>query len=153
MYAAKKLLAAMGSDLLEGRQTGLDYDCTNIAAVNFNSTIAGIETADAILIVGSNVRWEAPLVNTRIRKAVKAGAVVFAIGPEIDLTYPVTWLGDDLSLLGNLPRDVADAFAAAERPALILGGGGLKAGAQGATLALVGPLGLIRDNWNGYNVL
>ena len=153
MYAAKKLLAAMGSDLLEGRQTGLDYDCTNIAAVNFNSTIAGIETADAILIVGSNVRWEAPLVNTRIRKAVKAGAVVFAIGPEIDLTYPVTWLGNDLSLLGNLPRDVTDAFAAAERPALILGGGGLKAGAQGATLALVGPLGLIRDNWNGYNVL
>src|SRR5690606_29921269 len=92
-------------------------------------------------------------VNTRIRKAVKAGAKVFAIGPEVDLTYPVTWLGDDLSLLTNLPKAVTDAFAAAQRPALILGGGGLKAGAQGATLALVGPLGLIREDWNGYNVL
>ncbi|ARS26489.1 NADH-quinone oxidoreductase subunit NuoG [Sphingomonas sp. KC8] len=153
MYAAKKLVGLMGSDLLEGRQTGLDYDCTNMAAVNFNSTIAGIETADAILIVGSNVRWEAPLVNTRIRKAVKAGATVFAVGPEVDLTYPVTWLGNDLSLLGNLPQEVKDAFAAAHRPALILGGGGLKAGAHGATLALVGPLGLIKDGWNGYNVL
>ncbi|WP_380877436.1 NADH-quinone oxidoreductase [Sphingomonas sp. DBB INV C78] len=153
MYAAKTLLTAMGSDILEGRQTGLDYDCTNLAAVNFNSTIAGIETADAILIVGSNVRWEAPLVNTRIRKAVKAGAPVFVIGPEIDLTYPVTWLGNDLSLLGNLPAEVTDAFTKAQRPALILGGGGLKAGAQGATLALVGPLGLIKDGWNGYNVL
>ncbi|MGH6781872.1 MAG: NADH-quinone oxidoreductase subunit NuoG, partial [Sphingomonadaceae bacterium] len=153
MYAAKKLLGAMGSDILEGRQTGLDYDCTNLAAVNFNSTIAGIETADAILIVGSNVRWEAPLVNTRIRKAVKAGAKVFVVGPEIDLTYKATWLGNDLSLLGNLPQEVKDAFAAAQRPALILGGGGLKAGAHGATLALVGPLGLIKDGWNGYNVL
>jgi NADH-quinone oxidoreductase subunit G len=153
MYAAKALLRSLGSELLEGRQTGLDYDTTNIAAVNFNSTIAGIETADAILIVGSNVRWEAPLVNTRIRKAVKAGAKLFAIGPEIDLTYPVQWLGNDLALLGDLPQDVTDAFAKAQRPALIVGGGGLKAGAQGATLALVDKLNLVREGWNGYNVL
>jgi NADH-quinone oxidoreductase subunit G len=153
MYAAKVLLRSLGSDLLEGRQTGLDYDSSNIAAVNFNTTIAGIETADAILIVGSNVRWEAPLVNTRIRKAVKAGAKVFAIGPEIDLTYPVQWLGNDLSLLGDLPKEVAEAFGKAQRPALILGGGGLKAGAQGATLALASKLNLVREGWNGYNVL
>jgi NADH-quinone oxidoreductase subunit G len=153
MYAAKALLRSLGSDLLEGRQTGLDYDTTNLAAVNFNTTIAGIETADAILIVGSNVRWEAPLVNTRIRKAVKAGAKIFAIGPEIDLTYPVQWLGNDLGLLADLPKDVTEAFAKAQRPALILGGGGLKAGAQGATLALVESLNLVREGWNGYNVL
>ena len=153
MYAAKLLLKAMGSELLEGRQTGLAYDTSSIAAVNFNTTIAGIETADAILIVGSNVRWEAPLVNTRIRKAIKKGAKVFAIGPEVDLTYKVEWLGNDLGLLGKLPDAVIEAFKNAERPALILGGGGLGAGAQGATLALVQTLGLIKDGWNGYNVL
>jgi NADH-quinone oxidoreductase subunit G len=153
MYAAKALLRSLGSDLLEGRQTGLDYDTTNLAAVNFNTTIAGIETADAILIVGSNVRWEAPLVNTRIRKAMKAGAKIFAIGPEIDLTYQVQWLGNDLALLADLPKDVAEAFAKAQRPALIIGGGGLKSGAQGATLALVETLNLIREGWNGYNAL
>jgi len=153
MYAAKLLLKSMGSELLEGRQTGLAYDTSNIAAVNFNTTIAGIETADAILIVGSNVRWEAPLVNTRIRKAVKRGAKLFAIGPEVDLTYPVEWLGNDLGLLGKLPDAVRDAFGNAQRPALILGGGGLGAGAQGATLALVETLGLIKDGWNGYNAL
>ncbi|PTQ11663.1 NADH-quinone oxidoreductase subunit G [Sphingomonas oleivorans] len=153
MYAAKALLAKLGSSLLEGRQTGLDYDCSNIAAVNFNTTIAGIEQADAILIVGSNVRWEAPLVNTRIRKAVKRGAKVFAIGPEIDFTYKVTWLGNDLELLGKLPQAVTDAFGKAERPALIVGGGALKAGAQGASLALVETLGLVKEGWNGYNVL
>ena len=79
---------------------------TSLAAVNFNTTIAGIETADVILLVGTNPRWEAPLVNTRIRKAVRRGAKVFAIGPEVDLTYKVEWLGNDLSLLGKLPKAV-----------------------------------------------
>jgi len=153
MYAAKALVRAMGSELLEGRDNGLTYDTSSLAAVNFNSTIAGIEIADAILIVGSNVRWEAPLVNTRIRKAVKRGAKVFAIGPEVDLTYPVTWLGNDLGLLGNLPKDLTDLFGKAQRPAVIVGGGALKAGAQGASLALIGSLGLIKEGWNGYNVL
>jgi len=150
MYAAKKLLASLGSDLLEGRQTGLAYDTSNLAAVNFNTTIAGIETADAILLVGSNPRWEAALVNTRIRKAARAGARVFAIGPEVDLTYKVEWLGDDLSLLADLPA----ALTEARRPAVIVGGAALKVpGGQAATLALAGSLNLVRDGWNGYNVL
>ncbi|MFD1611384.1 NADH-quinone oxidoreductase subunit NuoG [Sphingomonas tabacisoli] len=153
MYAAKALLRSFGSELLEGRQTGMDYDVSSLAAVNFNTTIAGIEDADAILLVGSNVRVEAPLVNTRIRKAVRRGAKVFAIGPETDLTYKVEWLGNDLGLLGKLPEAVAEAFGAAKRPAVIVGGGGLKAGALGAALALVEPLNLVREGWNGFNVL
>ncbi len=154
MYAAKQLLAGLGSDLLEGRQTGLAYDATSLAAVNFNTTIAGIETADVILLVGTNPRWEAALVNTRIRKAVRAGARVFAIGPETDLTYNVRWLGDDLALVADLPKEAADAFAGAQRPAVIVGGAALKAaGGQAATLGLVKSLNLIRDGWNGYNVL
>ena len=111
MYAAKALANAMGSSLLEGRQTGMAYDTSSLAAVNFNTTIAGVERADAILLVGTNLRWEAPLVNTRVRKAIKKGAKVFAIGPETDLTYKVDWLGDDLALLGELPEAAADAFA------------------------------------------
>ena len=89
----------------------------------------------------------------------RAGAKVFAIGPEIDLTYGVTWLGDDLSVLAKLPKDVADAFAGAQRPAVIVGGAALKAeGGQAATLGLVQSLNLIRPDtengaWNGYNVL
>jgi NADH-quinone oxidoreductase subunit G len=158
MYAAKALLAGQGSVLLEGRQTGLDYDVTSLSAVAFNSTIAGIESADIILLVGSNPRWEAPLVNTRIRKAVRRGATVFTLGPIVDLAYPVTNIGDDLSLLAKLPANVAEAFAAAKRPAVIVGPGALGAGALGAALALVEPLGLIRSDtgegaWNGFNVL
>ncbi|WP_166040208.1 NADH-quinone oxidoreductase subunit NuoG [Sphingosinicella sp. YJ22] len=154
MYAAKKLLASLGSDLVEGRQTGLDYDASNIAAVNFNTTIAGLETADVVLLVGTNPRWEASLVNTRIRKAVKRGAKVFAIGPEVDLTYPAAWLGNDLSLLAKLPKEAADALTGAARPAVIVGGAALKVpGGQAAALALVSAFNLIRDGWNGFNVL
>jgi NADH-quinone oxidoreductase subunit G len=153
MYAAKKLLEGQGSTLLEGRQTGLTYDTTSLSAVAFNSTIAGIESADVVLLVGSNIRWEAPLIATRVRKVARKGGKVFAIGPQVDLGMKVEWLGDDLKLLGKLPKAVKDAFAAAERPAVIVGGGALAAGAQGATLALVEPLGLIKDGWNGYNVL
>src|SRR6478735_746775 len=126
MYAAKTLLAKLGSSLLEGRQTGMDYDTSSLAAVNFNTTIAGVEEADAILLVGTNLRWEAPLVSTRIRKAIKKGAKVFAIGPETELTYKVEWLGADLSLLGNLPEAVAKLFTDAAKPMVIVGGGALK---------------------------
>jgi len=152
MFAAKALVKAMGGSLLEGRQTGMDYDVSNLAAVNFNTTIAGAETADAILLVGTNLRWEAPLVNTRIRKAIKKGAKVFAIGPETDLTYKVEWLGNDLSLLGKLPKTAADAFKDAQRPMIIVGGAALKGG-QGAALALAKKLGVVKDGWNGFNVL
>ncbi|WP_339689948.1 NADH-quinone oxidoreductase subunit NuoG [uncultured Parasphingorhabdus sp.] len=155
MYAAKKLLKSMKSDMLEGRQTGLSYDVSNLAAVNFNSTIAGIEEADVILLVSTNPRWEASLVNTRIRKAYrKGGAQVFGIGPEADQTYPVEWLGDDMGLLAKLPKALADALKGAERPAIILGGGALSIeGAHGAALKLASKYKLVRDGWNGFNVL
>jgi NADH-quinone oxidoreductase subunit G len=153
MFAAKRLVGALGSSLLEGRQTGMDYDTSSLAAVNFNSTFAGIETADAILIVGSNVRWEAPLVNVRLRKAVKKGAKVFLIGPEWETTFGGEFLGEDLSLLGKLPDHVAAALTKAERPAVILGGAALAKGALGAGLGLVRQFNLAKDSWNGFNVL
>jgi NADH-quinone oxidoreductase subunit G len=153
MYAAKKLLEGQGSSLLEGRQTGLDYDTSSLSAVAFNSTIAGIENADAVLLVGSNIRWEAPLIATRVRKVARKGGKVFAIGPQVDLGMKVEWLGDDLKLLGKLPTGVTKAFTSAQRPAVIVGPGALAAGGLGAALALVEKLGLIKDGWNGFNVV
>jgi NADH-quinone oxidoreductase subunit G len=153
MFAAKQLVGALGSSLLEGRQTGMDYAIGSLAAVNFNSTFAAIETADAILIVGSMVRWEAPLVNVRIRKAAKRGAKVFLVGPEWETTFGGEFLGDDLALLGQLPDHVADALTKAERPAVILGGAALAKGALDAGLGLVSRFNLVKDGWNGFNVL
>ncbi|MCB2089238.1 MAG: NADH-quinone oxidoreductase subunit G, partial [Sphingomonadaceae bacterium] len=153
MFAARALLNALGSDLLEGRQTGLTYDVSNLAAVNFNTTLAGIETADAILIVGSHVRWEAPLLNTRLRKAAKAGAKIFLIGPEWETTYPATFLGSDVGLLHKLPKEAADALKGAERPAIVVGGAALGKGALHPALALAEKYKLVKDGWNGFNSL
>ena len=153
MFAAKALLGACGSTKIEARQTGMTYDVSNVGAVNFNSTLAGIETADRILIVGSHIRWEAALVNARIRKAVKAGAKVFVVGAEWDTTYPAEFLGEDLNVLNRIPKALGDAMKAAERPAVILGGAALAKGALGAALKLVDKFGLVKDDWNGFNVL
>lgn len=152
MFAARELF---GTSMLEGRQTGLAYDTSSLSAVNFNSTIAGIENADVILLVGSDLRREAPLVNTRIQKAIrKRGAKVFAIGPETDLTYKVEWLGDDLSALAKAPKALTEALKNAERPAIIVGGGALRYdGVHGAALAFAKKYKLVRDGWNGFNVL
>jgi NADH-quinone oxidoreductase subunit G len=141
--------------MLEGRQTGLAYGTSSLSAVNFNTTIAGIENADVILLVGSDVRREASLVNTRIQKAVRRkGAKVFAIGPETDLTYKVEWLGDDLAALTKAPKALADALKTAERPAIIVGGGALRyEGVHGAALAFAKKYKLVREGWNGFNVL
>ncbi len=153
MFAAKKLVNALGSNLLEGRQTGLTYETSNLAAVNFNSTLAGIETADAVLIVGSHVRWEAPLVNVRLRKAAKRGAKIFLIGPHWDTTFGGEFLGDDAGALHDLPGRVTEAMQAAQRPAIIVGAGGLAKGVLSPALALAEQFDLVRDGWNGFNVL
>ncbi len=150
MVAWKDLVLALGSTRHECRQDGVTFDAANRGSYLLNSTIAGIETADAVLLVGANPRWEAPLVNTRIRKAIKRGARVWAIGDPMDLTYPVEWLGNDIALLGKLPQAVADALEQAKRPAIILGLGALVLpGVASAAAALP----LMREGWNGYNVL
>ena len=160
MFAARELLTALGGSMLEGRQTGLAYDTSSLSAVNFNTGIANIEKADVILLVGSDLRREAPLVNARVLKAIrKRGAKVFAIGPETDLTYKVEYLGASLKTLTKLPKAVADAFKNAVRPAIIVGGGALRyEGAHGAALALAEKYKLVREledgsKWNGFNVL
>ena len=158
MFAAKTLLKACGSKLIESRQTGMDYDVSSLAAVNFNSGFAGIETADCILIVGSHVRWEGALVNARIRKAATRGAKVFVVGPEWETTYPATFLGEDLSVLNRVPKALGDAMKAAKRPAVIMGGAALAKGALDMGLKLAEKFKLERklddgSLWNGFNVL
>jgi len=153
MFAAKALLRASGSDLIESRQTGMDYDVSSLAGVAFGSTFAGIETADAVLIIGANLRLEAPLVNVRLRKAAKRGAKVFVVGPDWETTYKASFLGSDGGVLGNLPAEVTDAFKDAARPAIIIGPGGFAAGLHGAALGLAHSLGVVKDGWNGFNAL
>ncbi|MBV7256676.1 NADH-quinone oxidoreductase subunit G [Pacificimonas sp. WHA3] len=161
MVAMKDLLGTLGSSRHECRQDGAQIGgefSADRGSYLFNTGIAPLETADVILLIGANPRWEAPLVNTRIRKAVrKGGARVFAIGPEVDLTYAVEWLGDTPAKLGRVPKELSEALSAAERPAIIVGAGALARADGGAILAkahgLAARSGAFRDDWAGFGVL
>ncbi len=161
MFALKELLGGMGATSLDCRQDGAKIDAACRAGYLFNTTIAGIDEADACLLIGTNPRWEAPIVNARLRKRYLAGGFkVAAIGPRLDLTFPVEMLGeggDTLAALGQGGHDWGDRLKDAKAPMLIVGSGALARpdGAQvlGAARALAESLGLIRDDWNGFNVL
>ncbi|MCG2842393.1 NADH-quinone oxidoreductase subunit NuoG [Sandaracinobacter sp. RS1-74] len=151
LVAAKDLLAGFGASRLESRTDGAAYQGP-AAHWRFNSTLAGIETADVILLVGADPRYDAPLVNSRIRKAVRRrGAAVFRIGAGSDPVYDVTQLGDDLSLLADLPAEVKAKLAAAERPAILIGSRNASAEVLAAAHALSGLF--VKDGWNGFNIL
>jgi NADH-quinone oxidoreductase subunit G len=124
----------------------------------FNSTIAGIEAADAILFIGSNPRVEAPVLNARFRRMWVGGHTRFGlIGEAADLTYRHDYLGAGAATLNGLADSDSDfikAFKAAERPAIVVGQGALRDPATLAALSAFGAAtGVIRDGWNGWNVL
>jgi NADH-quinone oxidoreductase subunit G len=82
------------------------------------------------------------------------GAKAYNIGPAVDLSFPITQLGDDAALLNRVPADVVAAFAAAQRPAIILGMGALKTpGLYAAARAAAVQLGVVKDGWNGFNLV
>ena len=158
MLALKDLMAGQGATSLDCRQDGARLDASRRAFYLFNSTIAGIDEADALLIVGSNPRREAPVLNARIRKRKLAGGFpIGAIGPRADLSYGVEWLGEGPSAIGALPEAFAQAWAAAKRPMVIVGQAALARPDGTAVLAAAWKLAAhsaaLTPEWNGFNVL
>ncbi len=162
MFAAKDLLARLGSRNVDARQRGSMIDPRwGRGAYIFNSTIPGIEAADALLIVGSNPRKEAALINARIRKRWRMGHFPIAlIGEKADLTYPYHYLGsgpDSLAEVAEGRGDYADILRKAERPLMIIGAAafGRNDGARIASLAARAAIeiGAVKDGWNGFSVL
>jgi NADH-quinone oxidoreductase subunit G len=163
MLALKDLMATLGSPNLDCRQDGGAADVTRRDFYTFNTTIAGIEEADALLLIGTNPRHEAPLVNARIRKrwmALGGHMPVFGIGPAAELTYHVTWLGESARLLAALAdadHAAVRALRAAKRPMLIMGAGALARADGAAVLAaawrIAAANGLLTPEWHGFNVL
>ncbi len=161
MKAALDLFTALGVKNLDCRQDGSALGAGSRESWLFNSTLAGIESADVVLIVGANPRLEAPVFNTRLRKQWVAGkSRIGVIGQQADLTYQYDYLGaGPASVVGlsNSDSDFAKAFRAAERPAIIIGQGALAredgAAVLKALAALATSVNLVREGWNGWNLL
>jgi NADH-quinone oxidoreductase subunit G len=163
IVALKDLMAALGATDLDCRTDGAAIDPSRRDFYTFNTTIAGIEEADALLIIGSNPRIEAPVLNARIRKRAIAGTPfpVGVIGPRgTDLTYRHDWLGEGgaaLRALADGTHPFAAVLAAAQRPMLILGRGALRRADGAAVLAAAWQVarqaGMLTPDWHGFNLL
>ena len=162
MFALGDLFRRLGSRNVDCRQDGAKLDSRlGRASYLFNTTIAGVERADAILLVGTNPRLEAALLNTRVRKCWRQGGSVGLIGERVDLTYPYEYLGAGPQTL----KDVADGrqrFAAtlrdAELPLLIVGAAAAARPDGAAVLATAARIALVagqgkESSWNAFNVL
>ncbi len=155
MLALKDLMAALGSANLDCRQDGAALDAARRDFYTFNTSIVGIEEADAILLIGTNPRKEAPVLNARIRKRWAAGdCPVGLIGEAVDLTYDVTMVGAGPNALAG---DFAQVLRDAKKPMLILGQGALARPDGAAVLAagwkLAADVGALTPEWHGFNVL
>jgi NADH-quinone oxidoreductase subunit G len=161
MFALKELLAKFGSANL-AVQGGDAFDPkAGRASYIFNPTISGIDQADALLIVGSNPRKEAAVLNARIRKRWRTGQLkVGVIGARPDLTYDYDYIGAGTDSLGDLAagkHSFADVLKNAKNPIVLVGTDaftrhdGAAVLAQAAKLAL--DIGAIKDGWNGFAVL
>jgi NADH-quinone oxidoreductase subunit G len=161
MFALKELLAKFGSANL-AVQGGDAFDPkAGRTSYIFNPTIAGIEQADALLIVGSNPRKEAAVLNARIRKRWRSGQLrIGVIGAKADLTYPYEYLGagtDSLSDLAAGKHSFADVLKGAKNPIVLVGTGAFTRHDGAAVLALAAKIatgvGAFKDGWNGFGVL
>jgi NADH-quinone oxidoreductase subunit G len=162
IIALRDLMAALGSTHLECRTDGAAVDTSRPDFYRFNTSIAGIEEADALLIIGSNPRQEAPVINARIRKRVVAGKFpVGVVGPRgLDLTYGHDWLGEGgatLRALADGSHRFCEVLRAAERPMLILGRGALTrpdgAAVLSAAWQVASANGMLKPDWHGFNLL
>jgi NADH-quinone oxidoreductase subunit G len=150
LFALKALLSSLGSTNtdMQGRG-GLDPKHGR-ASYLFNTTIEGIEQADAIMLIGTNPRREAPVLNARIRKRwTRGGIEIGLVGADVDLTYPAKHLGANPDSLGK----VRSILAKAERPMVIAGAGAFGRADGKALLAGVAEALPAKNGWNGFNVL
>ncbi|MEM8750048.1 MAG: NADH-quinone oxidoreductase subunit NuoG [Pseudomonadota bacterium] len=155
IYALRELMTALGSPNMDCRPEGSALDPSlGRASYLFNSTIDGIEDADAIMLIGTNPRKEAAVLNARIRKRWRTGeAQVGLIGEQIDLTYDYAYVGagpDSFAAIDKKP-------AKAKKPMYIVGEGVANREDGAAILQKIADMAMsfdvARDDWNGFNIL
>lgn len=157
MLALKDMMAALGSANIDCRQDGAALDASRREFYLFNTTIEGIEEADALLMIGANPRREAPVLNARIRKRWMTGALaVGVVGEAADVTYGYDYIGPGPQSLKDLGA-FAEVLKAAKKPMVILGQGALARADGSAVLAAAWALAvefnMLSADWHGFNVL
>lgn len=160
MVALKDLMNRLGSGDLMHESGYADIDADLRGSYIFNSTISGVDDADAILLIGTNPRVEGPVLNARIRAQAMFGVPVGVIGSQVDLTYPYDHLGASASALDSIMKPGSAWFKRlneSANPMIIVGSGVLRRSDRDAVLAKIHKIadkaGIIKDGWTGLNIL
>ena len=161
MFALKSLMENLGSANIDCRQDGSVLGGQGRGGYIFNSGFNGLEETDYVLLVGSNPRHEAAVINARLRRRwLNDGLEVARIGAPVDLTYAVKELGDDPSILMAMDGGKSPVLAKlkkAKKPMIIIGQGALNRADSSAILSAVSRIakytGVVTASWNGFNVL
>lgn len=161
VYALKMLMQSLGVVNIDCRQEGAQLPYASRSDYVFNSTIAGIDEADCIVLIGTHPRWEAPLINARIRRAwVERGIPVYVIGEPYELTYPYTHIDVSPLVLNHIlagDSPLISALSNASRPMMIVGTGALARPDGGAIYqaaqAVAEKCNVVREHWNGFNIV
>lgn len=159
LVALKDLLGEFGAKTL-GTEVNLPKAVIgNRTTYLLNTTLKEIEEADQVLLVGTNPRYEAPLLNTRLRKGhVHNETEISLIGPKVDLSYKYEHLGENASLIDDIvsgKHPIAKKLQNAQRPAIIVGIDQLNRPDGEAILAALHTYAakLSKPGWNAFNVL
>ena len=161
MFALKSLMENLGSANIDCRQDGSVLGGQGRGGYIFNSGFNGLEETDYVLLVGSNPRHEAAVINARLRRRwLNDGLEVARIGAPVDLTYPVKELGEDPSILMAMDGSkspVLTKLKKAKKPMIIIGQGALNRADSSAILGAVSRIakdtGVVTASWNGFNIL
>jgi NADH-quinone oxidoreductase subunit G len=159
--AFKKLFNILQSDNLEFREKKYYINANDKINYIFNSSIKGIEESDLILLVGTNPRHEATILNARIRKAfVQKKIPIFSIGNPEDLTYEYKVIGnktDEVKQLINNESEISKKLLSSKKPIIIIGESALELDSgkfifEELKNYLINN-NFINEEWNALNIL
>ena len=161
LTATRIFFDLMGSQNYESRLDNAKIDPKVRSSYIFNSGISNIENCDSILLVGTNPRWEASILNARIRKQYLNNDIAIAlIGNKKNLTYDYEYLGNSLKILENLYNDkinFSEKLKKSKKPMIIIGLSAISRKDGEAVLSLCRKIALkyniVQDDWNGFNIL
>ena len=161
LYSTKNFLNLLNSEFYDCRFDNTQFVAGHRSSYLFNSSIQKIDEADAILIIGSNPKWEAAVLNSRIRKAyLNNNCQIALIGPKINLTYKYTHLSNDISYLNNILNEKSDFLEHlknAKNPLMLIGSSAINYNDGIEILKICAEIcnkfNIVNESENGFNIL
>ena len=161
LFSAKSFLQSLGSNYFDCRYDNVQFIENQRASYLFNSSIQEIDNADAILLIGTNPRWEACVLNARIRKAyINNDCKIGLIGKKLDLTYKYVHLSDSIEHINDLLNNnspFSEVLKNSKKSLIIIGNSAINYCDGKEVLNVCSEIAkkynISNNNFNGFNIL